>query len=428
MTTRFPLKQVLLLGLLIVLVGCSPSSSGNSPVAQPTQALTLGNAANVAATATPAVPYQVKPYDPANDPYFPLKRLVAFKVLDAPGVQEYHTSVRQGEPFQVQNTWCAASQNVLNSNLQAMQFVTTVDGQPLSPEQVSSVTYGVSGKYWCRTDTATVTFWTPGAHTVTIEQNIQQKINDGWGDYAPGAYVQKVHFDVAPGETPQQRADRLMACFQTIASQPYAAPFLTALPGGIETLTLDQVVVCDTFDQDLNAWIGPSAKGVLQLSGGALHWTEQTQKQVIYRLPPIMREQTDFAASVEVTPEQGDPQDACYGLWYRVKLRTTPEGIEQSGYYFTICGDAFAVYALLPKAKSWHFLVGWTPSNAIKVGQTNQLGVVVQGTNFAFYINGQQVYTASDHFIDRGLVALGISPDKSAAYRFDNLLVISLQK
>ncbi|NPA93577.1 MAG: hypothetical protein GXO56_07860 [Chloroflexi bacterium] len=427
MTTRFSLKQILLIGLLVLLAGCSgqegatQNTSGNGQIQ-------LNPPAQSAAAATPAAPYQAKPYDPAHDPYFPLKRLVAFKVLDAPGVQQYTATVRQGDAFQVENVWCAASQDILKSNLQAMQMTITVDAHPLSPDQLTKTTFPAQQGSWCYSEVATISFGTPGAHSVSIEQNIQQKINDGWGDYAPGAYVQNVNFNVQPGETLQQRNDRLMACFQTIAAQPYAAPFLNALPGGVGTLTLDQVAVCETFDQDNYYWLSPASQNTVQIAQGALHWTVQTQKQVIYRLPPVMREETDFAVSVEATPEQGAPEDACYGVWYRMKLRTTPEGMEQSGYYFTVCGDAFAVYALLPKAKSWHFLVGWTASDAIKVGQTNQLGVIVQGNDFKFFINGTQVYEASDHFIDRGVIALGVSPQKSAAYRFDNLLVLSLTK
>jgi hypothetical protein len=72
----------------------------------------------------------------------------------------------------------------------------------------------------------------------------------------------------------------------------------------------------------------------------------------------------------------------------------------------------------------WTSLIGWTETTAIQPGEVNRLEVVVIGTQFTFYINGQFVGEYSDSQFSSGVVAVVIGLNEAgdtSVVEFDNL-------
>jgi hypothetical protein len=71
----------------------------------------------------------------------------------------------------------------------------------------------------------------------------------------------------------------------------------------------------------------------------------------------------------------------------------------------------------------WERIIDWTPSSAIKLGESNRLAVVVIKSHFVLFINDQFVGEADDNQFTKGAVGLSIALLKDGdkgIFEFDN--------
>jgi len=127
---------------------------------------------------------------------------------------------------------------------------------------------------------------------------------------------------------------------------------------------------------------------------------------------------SDLYLTVEATQIAG-PDDNEYGVMVRMQD-------PQHFYRFSISGDG---YYLVSKydGQEWRPLgTDWTPSDAIHPGAaTNLLGVVCQGAQLTFLVNGVQLAQVEDKSYTRGDIGLyaGSFFEPNVEVQFDNLRV-----
>jgi hypothetical protein len=127
---------------------------------------------------------------------------------------------------------------------------------------------------------------------------------------------------------------------------------------------------------------------------------------------------SDLYLTVEATQIAG-PDDNEYGVMARMQD-------PQHFYRFSISGDG---YYLVSKydGQEWKPLgTDWTPSDAIHPGAaTNLLGVVCQGAQLTFLVNGVQLAQVEDKSYSRGDIGLyaGSFFEPNVEVQFDSLRV-----
>jgi hypothetical protein len=127
----------------------------------------------------------------------------------------------------------------------------------------------------------------------------------------------------------------------------------------------------------------------------------------------------DTVIEVKGTIAQGDAQNAGIGIEFRV-----PQDHEAAGYGFIVYDDGTYDVQKWDAQGNSSDLVGTTPTNIIPHGlqQLNDLKIVIKGTQFTFYDNGQQVATASDATYTSGYIGLAAA-DQGTEAIFSDLIV-----
>ncbi len=127
----------------------------------------------------------------------------------------------------------------------------------------------------------------------------------------------------------------------------------------------------------------------------------------------------DTVIEVKGIIAQGDPQNAGIGIEFRV-----PQDSEDAGYGFVVYDDGTYDVQKWDAQGTSSDLVGTTPSSIIPRGlnQLNDLKIVIKGTQFTFYDNGQQVATASDSTYTSGYIGLAAAEQGTEAV-FSDLLI-----
>ena len=155
---------------------------------------------------------------------------------------------------------------------------------------------------------------------------------------------------------------------------------------------------------------------------GTYTWNVTTLQSSIDFSYPDMPDQQDFYANVTVNLlKMPEDHDADAGLLLRY------DDTGQTWYYFSV-NNYGEYYFGWYDGDNWHSLIPETSSPVIKTGQTNRIGVVVQGSQFNFLINDEVV----DHFVDeslqKGIIGLAINlpqEGQKATVVFSNLSVQS---
>jgi hypothetical protein len=163
-------------------------------------------------------------------------------------------------------------------------------------------------------------------------------------------------------------------------------------------------VLQDDFSDNRYEW--PTGEDSDDLAGiqwtlgqGVYRWESTAMEGFLWWVTPTMDPLDDFYLAAEVQNLAG-PDNSETGLVYRLVD-------EQRYYLFEINNYGnFAVYYHEPD--TWEFLLPYTPSPAIQVGQMNRLAVITQGARQAFFINGQFVGEVSDERSLNGIAGLAI--------------------
>jgi hypothetical protein len=150
--------------------------------------------------APPPSEVTVEPLDPNNIPlgvYGIYDLVPSYQGQTEPGENTYQTSIAYDQPVAIFAGWCTIDQDTLDQNFAHTTFLLEIDGSDVP----------TSGLYWedgpgnngvCRTFYGVVPAWPVGSHTVVVTMRFDQDINDGWGDYTAGDYVDRFDITVTP--------------------------------------------------------------------------------------------------------------------------------------------------------------------------------------------------------------------------------------
>jgi len=158
----------------------------------------------------------------------------------------------------------------------------------------------------------------------------------------------------------------------------------------------------------------------LYVSGGKYRWFAQAKDGVIWWCTPEAGMVSDFSVTVDARQVSGTV-NSDFGL----VLRMDANG---NYYYFgvsetsTVSDQGSFSFQVRYKEK-WETILDWTPTTAVRLGDTNQLQALVEGEHFELYINGELVGTAESDRVQTGEAGVAIELyDKGdvAAFEFDN--------
>ncbi len=149
----------------------------------------------------------------------------------------------------------------------------------------------------------------------------------------------------------------------------------------------------DDFSDSSSGWDDAFSKDYTKQYGNNQYHIEiTTNNLVVWGLSN--RNAADFEIEVEVSLQDSEPGNT-YGLIFRY--------VDHNNYYrFDVSDDG---YFLLSKfeAGEWQTLINWTPSAAIKQGQTsNILKIAAFGPEIAVFANGQELGRITDDTFQAG--------------------------
>jgi hypothetical protein len=180
------------------------------------------------------------------------------------------------------------------------------------------------------------------------------------------------------------------------------------------------LVAMDTFEANVHAWpMGDFSdqygSGSRALTDGKYHWeANANQGGGLWWVTYADAKPADFYVGVDVSVVQGDISTR-YGLVLRH---------DGTNYDFFDVGQngRFAFYRW--EGGQWTTVVKTTASAAIDPNGVNRLAALVQGQQFTFFINNQQVATATESHLRQGQAGMGLNlgqkTDKAVVVEFDN--------
>jgi hypothetical protein len=184
------------------------------------------------------------------------------------------------------------------------------------------------------------------------------------------------------------------------------------------------VVVSESFNAENADWpVGDIndeyVKGTVATLGGKYYVKLTAKKPVYWYSFPEMEYLRDVYATLKVDQLAGS-KTAEYGLIVRagetLQYLFSISAIQQGYEFIKFSGDGESILTL------------WTHSSRILIGEPNQIGVKAQGSDFTFYLNGEQVDDALDAEYSPGGVGIGIVLYKAGDWieiTFDNFEVRS---
>jgi len=167
----------------------------------------------------------------------------------------------------------------------------------------------------------------------------------------------------------------------------------------------------DTFDDNANDWrAGEESNeywvGKTAIENGRYLWQVDETLGTFIAWADFGGEQalTDFDAAVLAQRTAGQPEDVCYGLFFR----KSPDGFEAGSYSVSVCDNGYFSTLYYDESVGWEKFQDWTLSDAIYPDQPNLIEISARGSNFVVSINNQQVADFSDDRLKEGSVALFI--------------------
>ncbi len=201
----------------------------------------------------------------------------------------------------------------------------------------------------------------------------------------------------------------LAAALAACSSAP-VAPTTTPLP------------YADDFSDPNSGWQTLSdVSADVKYDGGRLRFVIKQENLTQWSVPGKAIE--DGALEVDAQPV-GGPTDNGFGVMFRFKDR-------KNFYHFEISSDGYWRAGRM-KDGAWENWEDWATHPAIKTGmESNRIKVIMQGDQFTFLVNGQQIAQKQDAAFgagDIGLLALTLIDAPGTDVAFDNVSVVALEK
>ncbi len=125
----------------------------------------------------------------------------------APCTHSWKASFSANKAVLIGPGWCAATEQILASNLAHFSFSITVDGQRVPPRVIQSVTRSETAvleagatetPMYCTYYGLVAYDWPVGTHKVVVSLMWDQDIHDGWNSYRSGTYINEYTVTVTP--------------------------------------------------------------------------------------------------------------------------------------------------------------------------------------------------------------------------------------
>lgn len=182
------------------------------------------------------------------------------------------------------------------------------------------------------------------------------------------------------------------------------------------------LLVQEAFDDNSLEWVigedtGEYADIVWQIKDGKYIWDATARQGFVWWNRPELDEAGDFYASVDARQISG-VETGQMGLFFR-------QSVDSRYYTFTLRGDG--MFSLdWHDEDGWTSLMDWTQSEAVRMDQSNRLGVLARGNQLALLINDQLVAEYSTDYALAGSLGLLIGMDDEGdegVFEFDNFEV-----
>jgi hypothetical protein len=149
------------------------------------------------ASATPVLPYAIRPYNPATDEgLVNLADITDYiDAISSPEHTIYEGSWEIHRPGQFNFGWCAIDANTLAQNLQAIEMNLDADGRRVEPSEIHEQD-NVDPDLHCKYYRIVVEFLEPGEHRLLWTTTYSESIFDGWQTLEPGIFINEFVFDV----------------------------------------------------------------------------------------------------------------------------------------------------------------------------------------------------------------------------------------
>ncbi len=332
------------------------------------------------------IPIYVEPYQPQDgDNYETLRTLApGWEGVSVPSVLVWDVSVASNQPVLIFHGWCTTTQAILDQNFQHLQYLIEIDGRLLNMSDLY-VEEGQNSERACKTYVGLIRSWPEGTHVIRTTMRLDAAINDGWGDYPAGDYVDVFNITVLPPTSSG------MYLFEDDFSDPNSG-WLTSNNGGDKMGYLDgtfQISLTSTMT-DLVTQAGQS-------------------------LP------ADVIIEVEAT-NTGSTDNNDFGIICRVQDL-------DNFYFFEVASDGYAVIGrFLDNKMAYLSGESMMSVDGIYAGSTpNHIRAECIGNMLRLYANGNLVAETTDSTFttggDVGLIA-GSFDVGGIDIRFDNFVVI----
>lgn len=184
----------------------------------------------------------------------------------------------------------------------------------------------------------------------------------------------------------------------------------------------------DTFDNNGNEWRSGEETndywvGKTAIEGGRYLWQvdEALDTFIAWADFGQTEELTDFDVAVLAQRTAGEPENVCYGLFFR----KSAEGFDAGTYALSVCENGYFSTLYYDENVGWENFQDWTLSDAIYLDQPNLIEISARGSNFTIFINNQEVAEFKDERLKAGSVALFIDfyAKEPGTVWFDNFAV-----
>jgi tetratricopeptide (TPR) repeat protein len=210
----------------------------------------------------------------------------------------------------------------------------------------------------------------------------------------------------------------------TINADAYATATTQAIISGEATLQATEsnwnIVFEDSFDSNNHNWGGNNEEEFFQITRsfdeGVYVWDIETiQSSHIFADTYDLPEVSDFSITIDVKQSSG-PTNTPHGIIFRFK------SVGEGFYYFVITKVGLFSIGYFDSI-NWLPILDWEQNSAIRANDENKLVVIAEGSEFRFFVNGQQVAVLSDERLASGSFVLMafVDAQKSVRLEFDNL-------
>ena len=254
-----------------------------------------------------------------------------------------------------------------------------------------------------------------GAMAATLMANVEATLTP-----SPAATATSEEPDLSVRESlvPDFDATLVASAMPTSSPTPTVGLQETEAASTSEAIRDSEVIFADEFSGNGGGWeLSDAGVAVRSIEDGRLQfWVNDNY--TLWASRPDLVQQADFILSVDASVLEGEGSFS-FGLIFRQ--------IDFDNYYYFLFSNQGSVLAIKQFGGEAGFLLEPTqvPDNLVEPGEPVRLAVLAVGSQFTFFVNGQQVAAAEDLSFASGRLGVAVQTlgDVPVVVGFDNLLV-----